>query len=86
MSYTFRNFYIPERMMPALKNYTEHGEIPGDFLQAVISNDLSGAVGRADEENLANLPAFVAYLYNEVPAGAWGSREKMYKWRSRCKS
>ena len=78
--YTFRNFYIPERMMGGLLRYIEEGIEPGHFLSAVIMNDLSAAVGRADEENVKNLPAYVGYLYNEAPAGCWGSKKKFEDW------
>ena len=82
MSYKFREFYIPERMMPAIERYVKERVAPGDFLQAVISNDLRLACAYADEENLRNLPAFIAYFYNETPSGCWGSREKMIEWIS----
>jgi len=78
--YHFRRFYIPERMMPGLKMWIEHGKSPGGFLRAVLENDLIEALRRADDENLANLPAFVAYLYNEAPALCWGSAEKVKAW------
>ena len=77
MSYTFRNFYIPDRMMGGLKRYIEDGTEPGGFLTAVLENDLERAVSNADEENMANLPAYVAYLYNEAPMGCWGSRKRV---------
>jgi hypothetical protein len=81
MSYqTLDGFYIPARMMSAIKSYVEKGEIPGDFLQAVICNNLKDACGRADRENLRNLPAYVSYFFNEVPSTCWGSREKMLAW------
>jgi hypothetical protein len=67
-------------MMPAIRAYVEDHRVPGHFLQAVICNDLRGAIDRADEENLANLPAFVGYFYNEAPSGCWGSKEKMKAW------
>ena len=78
--YTFLEFEVPERMMRALDDYCTLGHLPGDFLQAVISNDLAEACGRADHDNLRNLPAFVAYLWNEAPAPCWGSKEKMNAW------
>ena len=78
--YKFNQFYIPERMMSGIRRYVEHGVRPGDFLSAVIQNNLSQAVGRADTENLKNIPAFVAYLYNECPGNCWGSPEKMESW------
>jgi hypothetical protein len=79
-TYRFRQFYIPERMMGGLTRYVDHGIEPGGFLTAVISNDLKEAVSRADDENLAKLPAYVAWLYNEAPRGCWGSRENMQRW------
>jgi len=78
--YTFRNFYIPERMMGVILRYVEHGIEPGDFLTAIITNNLSEAVMRADDENINNLPAYVAWFYNEAPAGCWGSCERMKTW------
>lgn len=78
--YSYRSFYIPERMMDGLVRFIQQGIEPGSFLLAVLSNDLVGACGQADEENLMNLPAYVAYLYNEVPSRCWGSPEKVQAW------
>ena len=80
-SYTFETFFIPARMMPSLKAWVLQGREPGHFLQAVLENDLKEAVIRADAVNKANLPAFVAFLYNECPADCWGSKEKYAAWR-----
>jgi len=78
--YQFREFYIRPQMMGAIRRYIDEGLEPGDFLTAVICNDLAEACGRADEENLRNLPAFVAYFYNEAARGSWGSKERMAYW------
>ncbi len=80
LKYRFRDWYIPERMMPGIERYIEQHIRPGHFLSAVISNDLKDACGRADDENMTNLPAFVAYFYNEAPHPCWGSPEKMEAW------
>lgn len=80
LDYGRNPFAIPDRMMPALERYINNGEIPGDFLQAVICNDLKEAVARADGENLRNLPAYIMYLYNDAPGACWGSRDKMEAW------
>lgn len=79
-TYKFGEYYIPERMMGGIKRYIDQGVDPGHFLTAVICNDLKEAVGRADEENMRNIPAYVSYFYNEMPEPCWGSREKMEKW------
>ena len=79
-TYRWAGFYIPSRMMGAIERYVNQGIPPGDFLTAVICNDLYEAVGRADEENMANLPAYVHFFYNETPGQCSGSREKMVAW------
>ena len=76
-SHTFRQFYIPEHMMEGIKNYTDHGLEPGSFLTAIICNDLKGAVGKADDINIVNIPAYVDYFYNHTPSSCWGSEENM---------
>ncbi len=80
MEYTFRQFHIRDDMMAAIRRYIEERLQPGDFLTAVIDNDLAEAVGRADDENMANLPAFVGYFYNEAPSSCWGSPAKRRAW------
>lgn len=80
MGYKFRQFEIPDRMMPALEGWTLRGEPVGDFLHAVLTNNLRGACERADDENIVNLPAYIAYLYNEAPSPCWGSPEKVKAW------
>ena len=49
-------------------------------LRAVICNNLKDACGLADDDNLQNLPAFVAYFYNIAPSACWGSPEKYQAW------
>ena len=78
--YKFREWHIPERMMGGIERYINHGIATGDFLTAIICNDLKGAIGRADDENIQNIPAYVAYFYNEAPASCWGSPETMKAW------
>jgi len=78
--YQFRGFTIPEHMMWPLRRYIEDHSSVGDFLTAVLQNDLKEAVGRADDHNLANLPAYIGYLYNEAPSPCWGSPQKVKEW------
>jgi hypothetical protein len=85
-NYTFRGFVIPERMAPALDAWIEHGKLPGEFLQAVLCNDLRDAISRADRENLVALPAYIGYLYNEAPGGCWGSPAKVDAWQAKFRT
>lgn len=75
-----KRYAIPDYMQHAILDYVNKGHIPGDFLQAVICNDLREAVGRADENNIGQLPAYMNYFYNYAPYACWGSRENMEAW------
>jgi hypothetical protein len=71
---------IPQHMRDALVRWVERGSVPGDFLQAVIKNDLRDAFGRADSENEPLLKVYVQWFYNVAPAGCFG-REALGSWR-----
>ena len=70
--------------MPHQKEFKEYSfrefRIRPSMLDAIISNDLRESTGRADDDNLRNIPAFVAFFWNEAPASCWGSTEKMKAW------
>lgn len=70
---------IPEHCRDGMRRYIEQGVIPGDFLQAVICNDLVLAASRADYINQQCLLDYARFLYN-APAGAWGNLERMQRW------
>jgi hypothetical protein len=77
---TFQEWVIPKYMWSGIDLYLEHGIKPGHFLSAVICNDMSTAVGYADDTNIRNLPAYSNFFYNYAPSTSWGSKEKMEKW------
>lgn len=74
---------LPEHMRCGVKSWIEHGHNsrPGHFLTALLSNDLFGALGRADEENLNALRAYGVYFYCYAPAGCYGSPERFAAWK-----
>ena len=72
--------YIPEHTRGAIDRYVLEGIPTGDFMYNVLVNDLSGAVGHADEQNSVNLANIVKYIYNYVPSCCHGSREAVSKW------
>lgn len=67
----------PDHLRESLDRYANDGVPTGGFLRAVLENDLLAAIGSADEINSLALPHIVAYVYNEMPAGAWGSPENV---------
>ncbi len=71
---------LPSHIQDGVERYIEHGVPPGDFLTAVICNDLRESFGRADEVNIARMFDIVGFFYNEAPGGCWGSLEKMKRW------
>ena len=71
---------IPQRTIDGLTRYVENRIHPGDFLRAVLENNLSMAFGRADDENRECMYEIVAYIYTKLPAQSWGSEEKVYRW------
>ena len=71
---------IPEGMRDGVARYIVHGTRPGHFLSAVICNDLTEAVNRADMTNRKRIADYVAFFYNYTPLGCWGSPEKFEAW------
>jgi len=71
---------IPEYMQDAIIAYYEVGRPPGDFLCAVINNDLRGAVSHADDTNKLHLHSYMLWFYNHAPAGTWGFEGAVDKW------
>lgn len=74
---------IPDYTMRGLRQYADDHQPVGGFLTAVLSNDLKGAFGRADENNRAAMFDIVSYCYNDIPSECWGSPEKVEAWLSR---
>ena len=68
---------IREDIKEALDNYASFGRPLGDFLTAVVENDLFEALARADSYNRATIYQICRYVYNELPSTCWGSPEKV---------
>ena len=47
----------------------------GDFLQAILRNDLAEACNRADDANLKGLALYPAFMRNHLP-GDWRTKVK----------
>lgn len=71
---------IPPHMQEAIRRYVVQGIQPGQFLQSVITNDLRGAIGYADDVNLPLLKLYVQWFYNVAPSGCHGSPTIMRQW------
>ena len=71
---------IPQGTMNSLIRYRDHGYPTGDFLRAVLSNDLMEAIGRADVNNRIALSEICVFVHNEMPSQCHGSRKKYMAW------
>lgn len=71
---------IPIHTQHQLNAYVNRKLYPSRFLTAVLSNKLFDAVYAADSENLLALNEIVNFIYNHIPATAWGSEERVYQW------
>ena len=71
---------IPEYMRDGMTRYIKRGIPPGSFLTAVLSNDLMGALRKADDTNINAMPAYGRFLYNYAPAGCYGSPDAVDRW------
>lgn len=71
---------IPDDMMQSIKYYVEEGQALGHFLYALMTNDLNGAMARADTYTKLILPTYVMYVHWEIPGNCHGSPEKVKAW------
>ena len=73
---------VPEQLHDGLVHYVGERRPVGQFLTAVLSNDLKGACARADVICQVHLHSLVFFLYNYAPGGCWGSPEHVRGWLS----
>jgi hypothetical protein len=74
---------VPERIVRGIKAYVEERQPVGQFIQAVICNDLTEAFSRADDEVVRCLHGIVKLFYNQVPGNAWKSKKRYEAWLNR---
>ncbi len=71
---------IPQRMFGGIVRYMVFGVTPGGFLVEVLSNNLMGALTRADEENYVSLHLYGSFLHNYADTNSFGSIEAVKTW------
>lgn len=73
---------LPKHVQDALTRYLVEGDpFTGEFLGAVLANDLFKAVDYADAESMGCLKDLVLVIYNRMPSDCWGSKEKVKAWQ-----
>lgn len=71
---------LPGHIRDGVLRYIEQGVPTGDFLRAVFSNDLKGAVCRADSTNQRAIVEIVQFMVWYAPAVCQGSPERYENW------
>lgn len=71
---------LPDNMQEPARAYYEYGRRPGDFLYAVLENDLVEAFRKADHENIEAMRDWATWLYSDIPRLAWGDRARVETW------
>ena len=70
----------PLPILDAIADYAVNRTAHGHFVTAVLENDLTEAVFRADNASLAGLADIVRYVHWEIPQNSHGSRKKVNAW------
>ena len=63
-----------------LDSYAQQHTPVGGFLTALLTNNLFGAFGAADDTNVKLIHDYIRYIYNELPGKCWGNPEKVRAW------
>jgi hypothetical protein len=74
------SFGLPEYMQEGVVRYIFDYIMPGNFLEALLANDLSRSVSCADMENSSKLKDWVCFIYNTLPSNCWGSYGIIQDW------
>jgi len=72
--------WIPKETIGCIERYVSSGLDPGDFVQAILSNDLMEACKRADENNLKAIVAIAQHVYSHVPRNCYGTKTIVRLW------
>ena len=76
----YEKYDAPVTILDAIRNHADHHHPCGSFTTAVLENNLSEAIGRADQFSLAGLFEIVRYVRWEIPSVCHGSPEKVKAW------
>ena len=81
MRQNFESLGLPDYMFGGTWRWINNGIQPGSFLQAVVNNDLHGALCHADDHNINKLKEWMHFFQHVAPSGCWGDRTIARMWR-----
>lgn len=68
-----------------LFHYASFGSMPGEFIMAILQNDLYGVYATSPQNELDLIQGTVQYCLIRLPFEAYGSAEKVTKWVDKMK-
>jgi len=71
---------VPPQILESLRAYAVERRPTGNFLCAVLANNLQQAISYADPGNMLALAAIGRYVYNALPSECWGSPGAVAAW------
>ena len=71
---------LPGNLGEGMRRYLERGVAPGDFMMAVLCNDLIRAVYHADDDNIHQFKNIVTWLMAHAHVDSYGDPAKVAKW------
>ena len=74
----------PDWARDSINRYMSEGLPTGDFLRAVLANDLMAAFARADVATAKTMAGIVGYVHRHVPHGICGSYEIVDQYARWC--
>lgn len=80
MKMDYSHHDVPEHTQEALNNYFFHGYEPGNFVTAVLCNDLMRATNSCDHINKKYLTDIAKWVMHNAPNMSWGSRQMVQDW------
>ncbi len=75
---------VPSHIVDGFVLWVTHGLKPGQFVTAVLENNLANSFLRADPTNRRAMLEIVTFVYEDLPLTCWGSKEKMKAWAEAC--
>jgi len=72
---------VPERVREQIQAYVEDGTLPNEYLQAIISDSLSGVFRFCSTvDEIRDAYTTSGWITNSCPGAMYGSHEKMTRW------
>ena len=77
---TFDGTLLPEYMLEGVIRFVLYGLRPGDFLCAMLQNDVRIALHHADGRNRSALATWLYWFERALPGQCWGTLARFETW------